>query len=1749
MSNPLSTYANGIKRYVFLFLLIAFSFSKTFSQNLIVSENALPGNPYSEWGVASSADFRNPDINGFATDISVNKGSTVHFKIDGQNGIPYSIKIYRLGYYNGMGARLIADLGSFPGIKQPAGISDGVTGLLDCSNWGESSSWAIPATSVSGIYIAKIESSAGRNHIVFVVRDDASSSNILYQTNDATWQAYNGYGGNNLYNGTTNFPSGHAVKVSYNRPFFIYNTGFSTEGKGSDWYMNDCYPMLRWLERNGYDMTYISGVDVARSGSLLLNHKIFLTVGHDEYVSKEQRDNIEAARNAGVNCAFFTGNDVYWKTRWEADGSGNAFRTLVCYKEGTLADGSLGEVTCGTKCDISSPVWTGLWRMGAAFDAPLPENALTGQISWDQSDGTSIQVPFAFKNNRFWRNTSVAALGSGQTATLGNFTLGYEWDYEQYPDSYPNGRMTLSSTTINGHTHKLSLYRYTSNALVFGAGTVQWAWGLDDQHFGGTNNQASTDIQQATLNLFADMGVQPGSKQTDLVTAVASTDVIAPASAITTPATGTSLPVNTTVTISGTASDVNPVAGVEVSVDGGQTWKVAVGTTNWSYSWTPTNTGTFSIRSRGYDDTGNMEVPTSNGVNIISVTVTNALQGVCPCNIFTTQTPAQTTSNDGQAIELGVKFQSNVSGFITGVRFYKTTGNSGAHTGELYSSTGTRLAQAIFTNETTSGWQTVSFGSPVAITANTTYIAAYFSSAGNYVGTANYFTAPLANNPLTGLADGTDGANAVYLYTPSPAFPTSSPGNKPNYWVDVVFNNSIAPVANAGVNQTITLPISSVTLNGSGSTGTITSYSWTLVSGPNAPVISTPAAVSTTVTGLVQGTYVFQLSINGGVSTSQVTINVNPIPPPTANAGVNQSITLPNSSVTLDGSGSSGTITSYLWSNVSGPNTPVITTPTAVSTTVTGLIQGTYIFRLSVNGGVSTSQDTITVNPAPPPIANAGANQTINLPTSSVTLNGSGSTGTITTYSWTRISGPNTPVITTPTAVSTTVTGLIQGIYIFQLSLNGGVSVSQVTVTVLAVGTTTSIFTTQTPVQTTGNDGQPIELGVKFRSSTAGFITGVRFYKTTGNTGAHTGELYSSTGTRLAQAVFAGETATGWQTVVFSIPVAITANTTYVAAYFSSAGNYVGTANYFTSAVTNTPLTGLANGTDGANGVYKYTTSPAFPNSSPGNSPNYWVDAVFSATVAPVSNAGPNQTIALPASSVTLNGSGSTGTITSYSWTKISGPNTPVITTPNNVSTTVTGLIQGTYVFQLSVNAGASTSQVTITVNPAPPPTANAGTNQTIALPTSSVTLNGSGSTGTITSYLWTGVSGPNTPVITTPTAVSTSVTGLIQGVYVFRLSVNGGVSTAQVTITVNPAPPPVANAGTNQTITLPVSTVTLSGSASTGTITSYAWTRVSGPNTPVITTPAAVTTTVTGLIQGTYVFKLSVNNGVSTAQVTITVLPAGTKTTIFTTQTPTQTTSNDGQSIELGVKFRSSVAGFITGVRFYKTTGNSGTHTGELYSSTGTRLAQAVFANETATGWQTVSFSTPVAISANTTYIAAYFSSAGNYVGTANYFIAAVVNNPLTGLASGTDGANGIYKYTTTPAFPNISPGNKPNYWVDAVFSTSSGTGLGGGAFVNFGVITPEESTTESSYFLGQNYPNPVFQQSTRIRYSIPIRGQVELILYDIQGRLVKILVNEFKAPGDYLYDLNTSVLGKGIYFYRLHSGNYMEVKKMVVQ
>jgi hypothetical protein len=144
-------------------------------------------------------------------------------------------------------------------------------------------------------------------------------------------------------------------------------------------------------------------------------------------------------------------------------------------------------------------------------------------------------------------------------------------------------------------------------------------------------------------------------------------------------------------------------------------------------------------------------------------------------------------------------------------------------------------------------------------------------------------------------------------------------------------------------------------------------------------------------------------------------------------------------------------------------------------------------------------------------------------------------------------------------------------------------------------------------------------------------------------------------------------------------------------------------------------------------------------------------------------------------------------------------------------------------------------------------------------------------------------------------------------------------------------------------------------------------------------------------------------------------------------------------QSVELGTKFRADVSGYVTGIRFYKGATNTGTHIGSLWTSTGTRLAQVTFSNETASGWQQANFATPVAIAAGTTYVVSYFAPNGAYSVDLNYFASsAQVNAPLRALQNGTDGGNGVYHYGSQSGFPSDTYSSS-NYWVDVVFSTTA--------------------------------------------------------------------------------------------------------------
>src|SRR5450756_1745234 len=454
--------------------------------NPVACENLLPGTPQSTWDVSSS---QGATINGFATPFSVNLGQTVQFKIS-TPASSFKVDIYRMGYYGGNGARLEASVTPNVSVSQnqPACSNNATTGLTDCSDWGVSASWGVPSTAVSGVYFARLtrtDGSSDANQIPFVVRDGSSHSDVIFKTSDETWQAYNAWGGNSLYSGTATqtakspLDPGRAVAVSYDRPFA---TRYSTPN-GEDYFFYAEYPMIRFLEANGYDVSYTDGASVAADtgGALLSQHKIFMSTGHDEYWSAPEVANVTAARDAGVNLAFFSANEIYWKTRWAADNAGTPYRTLITYKE------SLDSA----QTDPADPAtWTGEWadpRFSPPADGGRPANALSGQL-WTVDQGTyALTVPSASSKLRIWRDTSVASLAAGQTATLTADTLGYEWDQDIDNGFRPAGLIDMSATTETPPdvmigwqealtaltiTHHLTLYRAPSGALVFGAGTV-----------------------------------------------------------------------------------------------------------------------------------------------------------------------------------------------------------------------------------------------------------------------------------------------------------------------------------------------------------------------------------------------------------------------------------------------------------------------------------------------------------------------------------------------------------------------------------------------------------------------------------------------------------------------------------------------------------------------------------------------------------------------------------------------------------------------------------------------------------------------------------------------------------------------------------------------------------------------------------------------------------------------------------------------------------------------------------------------------------------------------------------------------------------------------------------------------------------------------------------------------------------------------------------------------------------------------
>ncbi len=479
--------------------------------NPIIEENCRPGND--GWQVEEPS----YSIAGFPMPSSVDAGGAVDFFVSTE-AARFDIRIYRSGYYGGKGARLVLTAEGMQGVQQPPCLDDPPTGLRSCANWESSYRLEVPADWVSGIYLAVLtRADDGRQSSVpFVVRDDRRRADILYQYSLSTYQAYNNYGGKSLYSfnsGRCTTVSGapRAVKVSLARPHIVPPMDPTS-------YVRVEFPMVYWLESQGYDVSYSTSFDTHRSGvpgqhNALLDHRAFLAVGHDEYWSREMRDAMTQARDAGVHLAFFTGNTGYWKIRMESDPwTGQEDLVMVTYKtaEGSPADPS------------GDP--TSLWRDP---DGPaLPENALVG-IQF-VGDNDSLFFPLRIHGedvgDPLFRNTGLEDLSPGTYVDIGRQIVGWEWDAKTDNGFTPAGLTILFASPAYGDvasqdvesyrvgTAVSNASRYTapSGAIVFAAGTIQWSWGL-------AIVEPDRRLQQLTYNILSDMGVQPGSPAASLI--------------------------------------------------------------------------------------------------------------------------------------------------------------------------------------------------------------------------------------------------------------------------------------------------------------------------------------------------------------------------------------------------------------------------------------------------------------------------------------------------------------------------------------------------------------------------------------------------------------------------------------------------------------------------------------------------------------------------------------------------------------------------------------------------------------------------------------------------------------------------------------------------------------------------------------------------------------------------------------------------------------------------------------------------------------------------------------------------------------------------------------------------------------------------------------------------------------------------------------------------------------------------------
>jgi hypothetical protein len=457
--------------------------------NPITIENAKPGS--TQWTPTQPTTA--PPIEGYTSQASAVSGDTVDVHVSTSQPGPYHIEVYRLGWYHGAGGRLVECVPSCaaaePGSPQPYPTPDPVTGLAR-ADWPVTDQITIGPDWVSGYYEIKLVLDGAETWhtypIPLIVRQAPTQapSSILIEVPVNTWQAYNSWGGKSLYRFNST-GSQAAAKVSFDRPYTLGMDG------QAPW--NWETPFVHFLERNGYDVSYTTDVDVARNPGSLLGHKLVIVNGHDEYWTKSERDAFDGARDAGVNLAFFGSNIGFWQARYE-----DAERTLVEYRSAS-ADPSPDPATKTTAF--------------RALPNPRPECQLLG-VEYQAAGGAHAYSPVAASlSNPWFSGTNLAA--DTQVTNI----LGYEPDSITPGCGTPTAAGTGVTTLFQGSAPTTSAaavtYQAPSGARVFATGSLQWNWALDDP-------MGDSRIQRFTQNVLNDLSDRAPETSIDSIPTVGS---------------------------------------------------------------------------------------------------------------------------------------------------------------------------------------------------------------------------------------------------------------------------------------------------------------------------------------------------------------------------------------------------------------------------------------------------------------------------------------------------------------------------------------------------------------------------------------------------------------------------------------------------------------------------------------------------------------------------------------------------------------------------------------------------------------------------------------------------------------------------------------------------------------------------------------------------------------------------------------------------------------------------------------------------------------------------------------------------------------------------------------------------------------------------------------------------------------------------------------------------------------------------